>query len=325
MKKINITILILLIVFVFTLSCKNQEIFLGTSRPIKNTVDIKLLAETSIEVGDPIDIVLTINAKKDSEIIYPKDKEQFKPFFLKNYRVRKKIKSNMKITYVYYTITSFYPGEIILPSLSIQVNNRLIKTAPIKIKIKSTLSSKRQRDINDITAPLKDNRFFILIFILIVLLLFLILFYRKRLVFLRNRKKINAENKEKNITYDTILTSMLTIFTLRKEDKLSIKEKYYIISNSFKKILGAILNQNFMPLTSNKIKRILYKQLPKELHIYIIEKLNKYDEIKYSKKIFNLEFSNKLRSNFLEETNDLLKLISILIKDYYKEMINFMV
>ena len=325
MKKSSVILSILLLLILFNISCKKRENLPKINQSIGNTVDIRVLTSMPIEVGDPIDIVLSIIAKSGSKIDYPRKNKSFYPFILKSYDVKRKNYGKNIDTYIYYTLTSLYSGKIVLPPLTIIINNRPIYTKPIEINVQSTILSGKKKDINDIEGPLKIGKIFIFLSVIIILMSLFLFLYRKKLSFFKKRKRGIVENKGTNITYDPILTSILSIFNLEKDSKKSIKDKYYLLSSSLKKFLGVILNLNLMPLTTNRIKKLLQKYLSKDFYIYLSKKLDKYDEIKYSKKTLDSEYKKKLKNDFTVETDDILNFLYRLLKNYYKEIFDFMV
>ncbi len=284
-------------------------------------VNIKLLTSTPVYVGDPIDIILSIDTNRDFNIDFPRDDSSFYPFHLNNYQVKEKKRKKQKSIFIYYTLTPLYAGKALVPPLTVKINGNLVKTSPIDIYVKSNIKKDDKRDINDIVGPLGNGKYIFIIVFFAIIIFIIILFYRKKFNFSLRKKKINFNNIERNITYDPILTSILSIYAIRYNHKISIKDRYYKLSSLLKRLLGEMLDLNLMPLTTNRIKDLLHKNLSSEFYEYLSKKLDKYDEIKYSKRSLETEYKFNLEKEFPEETEELLLFLYSLLKAHYRKMV----
>jgi len=284
-------------------------------------VDIKLLTSTPVYVGDPIDVVLSIDANRDFNIDFPKDDSSFYPFHLNSYQIKEKKRIKQKSIFIYYTLTPLYAGKLLVPPLTVKINGNLVKTSPIDIYVKSNIKKDDKRDINDIVGPLGNGKYIFIIIFSAMIISIIILFYRKKFNFSLGKKKIYVNNIERNITYDPILISILSIYALRYNRKISIKDRYYNLSNLLKRLLGEMLDLNLMPLTTNRIKDLLRKNLSSEFYEYLSKTLDKYDEVKYSKKSIETEYKLNLEKEFPEETEELFLFLYNLLKAHYRKMV----
>jgi len=226
------------------------------------SVSISLLTERPLTIGDPIDIAISIYHDKKVRVEYPGKEEDFSPFILKEFRVRKgRIGKSHRRTIIIYTLTIYNTGTFTIKPLRIQAGESEFLTRELKITILSILPQETKNpQIKEITPPVSAgiNPLFILFLIMGVGVSLAIFLYLK--YFFKKHKLSSPKPKQGISVVDPFNYSVTQLKELRtgfRERRLNIREVYFSLSYILRFFIGAHLNTHALQMTTRELEKYL--------------------------------------------------------------------
>ena len=210
---------------------------------------------TNVKIGEEIVLKLTVETEKLVALKFP-EKNLFGSLeLLKSHNVDTIVKSSKTLFVKKYSLIQFSPGEYTIPKLEVRVNNKVLFTDSIKIKVVGVKTDPNKQNsysakpIFKSSKPQKNTNNWILI------LLASIAAAVGLVIYLRNRR-LHAELKEKEEAPPPYELAKRSLFELNKTiliENLNIKLFYSELTLIFRKFLNKTIYNKSLESTSEEI------------------------------------------------------------------------
>lgn len=273
MRVSFLSCLVLLAVFI------NQNLFSQKS----SSQELELLVsvnKTRITIGDILLLNVTLKQPKESNLQLSLLSDQVGSFEIIDYSLMQpKFDTSNEIEYsfktIQYKITSYLPGEQAIPALSYRINNSIIGSSPILIKVESVLNAD-DKTLSTLKSNLIPNEniawwVYLIVSLSVLLLITLVYFIFRWVLRIKEKPYYDLAEYEINRLLDEGVDTILAKRFYFKLDKI-VKHFFAYKENQY----------GILAMTSRELKQYYSEQNSKAESSFIDAYADYTDRIKFS-------------------------------------------